>query len=274
MKRLLSVIIAAVMVISALTVPAVYADDSAADNILVITDEGRELAKVEVGNEFIFRVGVNAGSYPIYNGQGTVDYDSDFVELVPYGIKNSRGKIDKDYYSFALKIYNSSLLTTYDIEDHIYYNFTKGNAIDVFDDVSKDYFKVRFRAIAPGTTEIHHTMETLTSIVDNKYVRLYFRSKANEQLDPIPYTQSSAEPAVALIGDINGDYDVTILDATYMQRLMAGIPGDYRFENADANADGDVDLRDARCVMRYKAGFDDGFGVGEWIFESERTAES
>lgn len=273
MKKLLSVFVAIVIIIAAFTVPAVSADGSADSDTLIITDEGRVLAEVEVGNEFIFRLGVNAGDYPVYNGQGMVTYDSDYVELVHYGKVDRKGNIDMDAYSFARKIYNSSLLSTYDQKDHIYYNFTKGTAIDTYDDINKDFCKFRFKAVAPGTTEIHHVMETLTSIVNSKYVRLYFRGRANEQLDPIPYTQSSAESAVALIGDADGDYDVTIIDATYIQRLTAGVQGGYKAENADVNADGSVDLRDARSILRYRAGFDDGLNVGEWIFESEREAE-
>lgn len=271
MKRILCLLLTAAIFTAAFASISVSAQETEQDRILTVTDEGRVLAQVEVGNEFIFRVGINMGDYSIINGQGYVTYDADYVQLVEYGKTDSRGNVNMDYYTFPEKIRNTSLMCNYFGQDNeINYNFSKGNTgIDVFDDVTKPYFRVRFKAVAPGTTEISHTMYTMTTIVDGLRLRLYNRGKPNEQLDPIPYTLSSAEPATALIGDADGDYAVTVMDATFIQRLTAGADAAYQAANTDVNNDGEVNLKDALQIMRYLAELSTDTDIGVWVFESE-----
>lgn len=62
-------------------------------------------------------------------------------------------------------------------------------------------------------------------------------------------------PMLALIGDVNGDGDINILDATEIQRHIAQlttIPED-RLSCADANKDGQVNILDATHIQRFIA---------------------
>lgn len=267
MKKIISVALSIVMigsVLCALNLTAYAADK----DILTVTDEGRVLAEVEVGNEFIYRVGLNTAGFTIYGGQGSVSYDSDYAQIVEYGV-DSRGNPSMDFYTFPEKIRNSSLVCNYfEWKNLIKYNYAKYRGIDAFDDVNEHYFKIRFKAVKAGTVEITHTMEQL-SHMSNRLIRLFTDGKVNTQLDPMPYTFSSAEPSSAYIGDADGDYNLTVLDATFIQYATAGLPCDYNITNADVNSDGDINLKDAVQILRYKAGMTAESRIGEWIFDSE-----
>ena len=79
------------------------------------------------------------------------------------------------------------------------------------------------------------------------------------------------EPPQPLIGDVNGDGEVTVNDATLLQRYLAeytnkdGSPlidltDDEVFVRTDANADGAVDVRDVTAIQRIIGEF---FGGGD-----------
>lgn len=271
MKRLLCLLLTLLTLAAVLTAyPASAADDP---QVLTVTDEGRVLAEVEVGNQFIYNVGLFTDSYSVTNGQGELRYDGDYVKLVAYGPLYRDGSANVNAYSFAERVNNSSLVANYDIANRVYYNFAKGTpGIGSFG-VSDHYFKIRFQAIAPGTVEIRHIMTNLATRVNGEPLRLFNLGIPNRQLDPVPYTLSSAEPAVAFIGDADGDYELSVMDATFIQYLTAGRAADYSMTNTDVNTDGAVNLRDALQILRYKAGMATDTSVGEWIFESEQAAE-
>ncbi len=65
------------------------------------------------------------------------------------------------------------------------------------------------------------------------------------------------------IGDADGDDEVTIIDATVIQRTLADIETpDYSEEAADADQDGEVTVVDATCVQRYIAQLNAPEGIG------------
>ena len=264
MKKLISLILCALILISALSFSAV-ASNAASAGKLVLTDEGRQLGEIEAGNEFIFRVGVNTGDRDLINGQGVVSYDPEYLAFVGY---SADGSSDWDSYCFPQKLLNTSLVTNY-TSDGIYYNFSKYSGIEGFTNVNQHYFKARFRALKAGKTDISHVIEVMTARENGETIRLYTRGKANEQIDPIPYSKSSVEASTAYIGDANGDYDISVLDATYVQMITAGKKLDYKLINADVNNDGAVSLRDSLIILRYKAGIKVLGDIGEWIFDSE-----
>ena len=140
----------------------------------------------------------------------------------------------------------------------------------MFNDVSEHFFRVRFKAVAAGTTEILHYFKVLNSLEDNTVIRLIKDNISNDQLDPIPYSATTIEPAIGYIGDADGDYDLTVMDATFLQHVTAGENSSYNTINADVNTDGAVDLKDALNILRYKAGLTADGNLGEWVFESER----
>ena len=75
-------------------------------------------------------------------------------------------------------------------------------------------------------------------------------------------------PGGALIGDADNDGEVTILDATAIQRTLAGLPVDsYNEDNANCDGDEEVSILDATAIQRWLAGLADedspiGTGTG------------
>ena len=75
------------------------------------------------------------------------------------------------------------------------------------------------------------------------------------------------KPAVAIIlGDVDGDGEVTIIDATYIQRVLADLPvAVYIAEAADTDGDGEVAIIDATYIQRHIAGLSAPEGIGKPI---------
>lgn len=267
MKKLLSLITALAVIASAVAVFSVNA--SAADNTLTITSNGEVLGEVEVGNEFIFHVAMDSGGYSINLGEANVRYNDAYAKVVEYGPVNSSGKVNMNAYCFPVRIRNSNLITNYVGEKNlIFYNYSKYSGVGAFTP-EDHFFKIRFQAVAPGTVEIRHYAKCFYAGEVNNDIRLIYDDRGNTQLDPIPFTLSSIEPAVGFVGDANGDYKLNVMDATFIQRLTAGVDGEYDPVNADVNADSEVNLRDAYLILRHNAGINTDTKIGEWLFESE-----
>ena len=58
-----------------------------------------------------------------------------------------------------------------------------------------------------------------------------------------------------MIGDVNGDGNVTVLDATMLQKYLAGLASfsDEQLAVADTNGDGQVTVLDATLIQKYLA---------------------
>ena len=75
------------------------------------------------------------------------------------------------------------------------------------------------------------------------------------------------EPPVRLVlGDVDGDGSVTIVDATMIQRHLASLSTSaYHEEVADTDGDGKVTILDATAIQRFLAELDCPDGIGEAI---------
>ena len=79
----------------------------------------------------------------------------------------------------------------------------------------------------------------------------------------ITYRLNSGVPLIR--GDSDGDGEITILDATVIQRYLASfvVRNPERVEQCgDVNGDG-IDITDATCIQRYLAAFADPYNIGE-----------
>lgn len=70
-----------------------------------------------------------------------------------------------------------------------------------------------------------------------------------------------------LLGDADNDGIVTVLDATRVQRYVAGytMPDDFSESTADSDEDGAITVLDATVIQRHLASFDVAHPVGETI---------
>ena len=274
MKRILSLAVIAALIASVFTVFSlntaaqdVDLGDTGADNTLTITCRRQVLGVVEVGSEFIYQVALDSAGYDVSVGEGQLRYDDSYVKIVEHGEKRSDGSINMNAYSFPTRIRNSNLITNYFGEKNTaYYNFSKHSGVGTFTD-DQHYFKVRMKALKAGTVDIWHYSVKFSS---GLFTSLITDDISNKQLDPIPYTIRTVEPAQGYVGDADGDWNLTIMDATYLQRISAGENLTYNEVSADADSDGKVDLLDSLNVLRYHAGKQTKGKVGEWIFASEQ----
>lgn len=274
MKRILSLAVIAALIASVFTVFSlntaaedVDLGDTGADNTLTITCRRQVLGVVEVGSEFIYQVALDSAGYDVSVGEGQLRYDDSYVKIVEHGEKRSDGSINMNAYSFPTRIRNSNLITNYFGEKNTaYYNFSKHSGVGTFTD-DQHYFKVRMKALKAGTVDIWHYSVKFSS---GLFTALITDDISNKQLDPIPYTIRTVEPAQGFVGDADGDWNLTIMDATYLQRISAGENLTYNEVSADADSDGKVDLLDSLNVLRYHAGKQTKGKVGEWIFASEQ----
>lgn len=86
-----------------------------------------------------------------------------------------------------------------------------------------------------------------------------------------------AEPAPPLLGDVDGDGEVTVLDVTYLQRNLGSleIPFVLNEKVADADGSGTVEIIDVTCLQRWLAMLKAPEGIGQPItLEPDTGSES
>jgi hypothetical protein len=83
----------------------------------------------------------------------------------------------------------------------------------------------------------------------------------------ITITTTKSETASYILGDVDNDGEVSIIDATYIQRELVGIPVPSDFNEAAADVDGDeeVSILDATYIKRYLAGISVPYAIGETV---------
>ena len=78
---------------------------------------------------------------------------------------------------------------------------------------------------------------------------------------------SAQAVAPTILGDADGDGKVTILDVSWIQRLLLDmkVPETFSEAAADADADGDVSIIDATWIQRWLSGMKIPYSIGEEI---------
>ena len=101
---------------------------------------------------------------------------------------------------------------------------------------------------------------------EGKYISITY------PLQVIPPTEKPTQnptnpPAKYMVGDADKDGELTILDATAIQRALAGLKNEkYDAKAADADEDGEVSILDATAVQRKLAGLStDAKRIGKWV---------
>ena len=75
------------------------------------------------------------------------------------------------------------------------------------------------------------------------------------------------DDGIRLLGDVDGDGEVTILDATFIQRWLTNIPIPFEFDQtvADSDGDGEVIVIDATLIQRWLANLPSNDNIGKPI---------
>ena len=116
--------------------------------------------------------------------------------------------------------------------------------------------------------------DTVTEIADNAFEDcddlVIYCTKESYALQyaidhEIDYEVTNPDPVTYLCGDADGDDEVTIIDATVIQRVLVSIAVSY-FDEAAADVGGDgLDITDATMIQRYLAGIAVPYPIGEYI---------
>ncbi len=80
-------------------------------------------------------------------------------------------------------------------------------------------------------------------------------------------TAKSEAPSGYLLGDADDDGEVTILDATWIQRALVdlGLPASFNEAAADVDGDGEMTILDATYIQRYLVDVETPYAIGESV---------
>ncbi|WP_407384278.1 dockerin type I domain-containing protein [Ruminococcus sp.] len=77
-----------------------------------------------------------------------------------------------------------------------------------------------------------------------------------------------------LLGDADGDGDITIMDVTTIQRYLAGVSvPSFDQDAADANDSGDVEITDGTLIQRHLVGISVPYKIGELIRDQDNQGD-
>ena len=75
---------------------------------------------------------------------------------------------------------------------------------------------------------------------------------------------STVIPKAILLGDVDGDEDVTAIDVSLIQRRLADIPTfAYHEDVADTDEDGEITIMDATFIQRWLADLPSNDSIGK-----------
>lgn len=118
--------------------------------------------------------------------------------------------------------------------------------------------------IPNSVTEI---AEDAFSGCNNVVIRCCEGSYAQEYVEALGISYEIIEPTAYMLGDADGDGIITIIDATKIQRVLAGLTDDddgMIAMRGDVNGNG-LDILDATKIQRYLAGFTTAEPIGTII---------
>lgn len=115
-----------------------------------------------------------------------------------------------------------------------------------------------------GVSATEGTYKNIKDLGDNTY-RI---TKINAGTTVTITTEESETPSGYILGDADSDGIVTILDATWIQRALAGIgaPAGFNEAAADVDGDGDVTILDATYLQRYLVGVAVPYAIEEMVY--------
>lgn len=257
MKKVISLCLSLVLLAAA----AFAAPTSAADDRLTVTANHGGAATYEVGDEFVFFVGLDTGSAVIINAECYIEYDANYVELVEYKMPLA-GSDCMEGYSFPMKVAPVVVLNA-EKPGLIRYNFSAARGFGTFSSVDELFVRFRFRAIAPGQTDITNTIKHLCDYNENY---IYHNGVPNEEYQPV--TAAKTTPVQFTVGDVDGNGVVDNRDALILDRYVAGWEGYDALiavpDCADLSRDGAISLRDAVMLDRCLTGWE---GYADCVFD-------
>lgn len=192
-----------------------------------------------------------------------------YVQFVRERVKSAN-----NYYTVDITADELAMLKAYlaDPQNNYYSMFIESCAtstVDIWNTTLSDRpeltIKGNFTGLANDPVSIYYEVGALRykSGIGGKggndfYPRILVLEPSEKPVDP------SGSP---LLGDVDGDDEVTILDATFIQRKLASIPISIEFNDivADTDCDGSVSIIDATYIQRWLANLKSNDNIGKPI---------
>ena len=222
---------------------------------VVADDKWYEVSK---GQVFDYVFCVNTGE-KICSLDAETFYDTQGLTL-----KSSSDDNDEDAMAALFPIIKDSIVLNSDQSGRLKYNYSsaKGKKFNSNDAV---LIRARFEVTAEeGVYHINTKLHTLSGADEHKYIY------DNKVTDDLLRAEGLLEGLIpqgtsAVLGDVDGDGQVTIVDATFIQRRLAGIKIPFVFVDAVADTDLDtqVTIVDATFIQRYLAGIRTNDKIGK-----------
>ena len=113
----------------------------------------------------------------------------------------------------------------------------------------------------PTSASLYHMM-TLTGNLESLFMHHYNYNVFAELTALDSYYRERTDN---ILGDVDGDGDISVVDATYIQRVMAGIEISFYLEKevSDVDRDSEVTVIDATFIQRWLVGLDCPEGIGK-----------
>ncbi len=119
-----------------------------------------------------------------------------------------------------------------------------------------------FKPTMVGTYTVEvHVQGSDNSTVNNTYTYTATNADITDPtINTIPSTQPTTQPTTGpdvVLGDVDGDGQLTVKDATYLQKYVVGYEGCETINEAAADVDGDtrITVKDATAIQKILVGF-------------------
>ena len=152
------------------------------------------------------------------------------------------------------------------LEHHDYFSDIYADG-GLMDRLYQEYAEVFARNYSPGTWSvtkwwINIQKKPLATYQENyDYLKNWYRER-NTWLSG--YFENKSD--VVILGDVDSDGNVTIVDATAVQRRLVDIlPSSYNVNAADADGDGEISILDATAIQRWLAALPSNENIGKPI---------
>lgn len=254
-----------------------------ADDTFKITDsEGRSLVYDENGirgdmtvyaistSENILADGTDAPPYITFEVDASYDYTvTDITDTVDVRLYNS-----DNYVSVEGSNIDSATLSFDDGIGITGENYEFTAFLDTDKDVGNNENRlVSVSAKSTGETKIEiednkinaQNDSGITNVMVGEYVGSDYAVAEVNDIDSIDTDSIYEDQSGLVIGDVDGDGAVTVVDATIILRKVADIELPYSFFNriADADIDNCITLMDATCIQRWMANLTSNDNIGK-----------
>ena len=230
-----------------------YIKPDDADSIpYLLTDSG--LIKTRKGQRYLYRCKLTTEEYISFL-YGSVVFDHS-------GVIIDADQVSDDPYSL--------MFPTFKHDAKAY------RTIETNQSVSFSYRPSKFITLDSDTVVVElYLVVTADSGVYQLYSSLFLEDEYKSHIDKKYYEVEEiliplgAEDAKSLLGDVDSDGEVTIIDATFIQREIAGIPIPFILNEsiADTDGDGEISIVDASFIQRRLAGLKTNENIGRPISE-------